>query len=435
MKRPIVITLLVIALSFVCLGIGAVIFFTANDGFPTNNPFDSRNIPSVLEESKTLKVDTEKPLSLKVTAAAGDVTITGADVDTVQVKVVKTAYDSSQSRADEEVKGINYTIEQSGSTITLKYELPKSMNFSNNINTVDFVVTVPNEVTVDVKTGMGEVSVSSTEGEVTIVNSFGNIGLENLAGAVSVETQSGRMDASSIRAGNGDITLKSGFGTIFLSKAAGANVRLESNSGALDVDNVRASKDMELSSKFGNVKIDNSTAGTLTVSTDSGSLDLTLVNVSGALIVQDDFGDINLEKVKAKSYDVQTNSGSIIVDGAQGPLKALTGFGNITVKNAEKATLDLTTKSGGIDFEGSLGEGPHTIHSDFGEIEVSIPADSALNVDFQTDFGRIRSDIPVTMVLSGDLDKAHQQGTINGGGSELIVSTKSGGITIKVLAE
>ena len=106
--------------------------------------------PQQLEESKTLKVDAEKPVTLKVTDDAGDVTIIGADVKTVQVKVVKTAYDSSQARADEEVKGIKYTIEQTGNTITLKYELPKSMNFNNNVNTVDFIVTVPNETTVDV---------------------------------------------------------------------------------------------------------------------------------------------------------------------------------------------------------------------------------------------------------------------------------------------
>src|SRR5215211_7718508 len=112
MKRPIVIILLVAAMTLVCLGIGAVIFFTANSGFPTNNPFDVRNISSQLEESKTLKVDAEKPLTLKVATAAGNVTITGADVDTVQVKVVKTAYDSSQARADQEVKGIKYSIKQ-----------------------------------------------------------------------------------------------------------------------------------------------------------------------------------------------------------------------------------------------------------------------------------------------------------------------------------
>src|SRR5215216_2542580 len=118
MKRAMIITLLVAALLLVLAGIAAVVFFAANRGFPTNNPFDQRNISSQLQESKTLTVDTEKPLTLKVASAAGDVTITGANVDTVQVKVVKIAYDSSQSRADEEVKGIKYTIEQNGNTIT-----------------------------------------------------------------------------------------------------------------------------------------------------------------------------------------------------------------------------------------------------------------------------------------------------------------------------
>ncbi|MBK9603054.1 MAG: hypothetical protein IPO36_14635 [Anaerolineales bacterium] len=63
MKRPIVITLLVLALLFVLTGIGAVIFFTVNGGFPTNSPFDRNNVSSVVEESKTLKVDADKPLT------------------------------------------------------------------------------------------------------------------------------------------------------------------------------------------------------------------------------------------------------------------------------------------------------------------------------------------------------------------------------------
>ena len=431
MKRPHIIVLLVIALVFVCLGIGAVIFFTANAGFRTNNPFDGRNISSELEESKTLKVDTEKPLTLKVSDAAGDVTITGADVDTVQVEVVKTAYDSSQSRADEEVKGIEYTVDQTGNTITLTYELPKSMNFNNNINTVDFAVTVPVNTNVDVKTGSGEVSVSGTEGKVNIVNSFGDIQLDNLAGKLSVESRSGRLVANSVNAGSADISLSSGFGSITLEQASGANITLYSDSGTLDVEDVRASQNIELTSKFGNVSFDSGSAGSLTVTTNSGVVSFTFVNVRDALVVQDDFGNINLEKVNAESYDVQTNSGSILLDGAEGLVKAHTGFGNITVKNAEEVTLDLNTDSGTIDFEGSLGEGPHTIHSNFGQIEVSIPADSALDVNFQTDFGKVRSDIPVS--LTGDIDATHQVGTINGGGSQFNVSTKSGGITIKAL--
>jgi hypothetical protein len=431
MKRPVIISLLILALVLVCIGIAAATFFTVNTVFSSNNPFDRLNISSQVEENKTLKVDTTKPVSLTVVNEAGSVSVMGADVETVQVKAVKTAYDSSQARADAEVKTIKYTIEQNGNTITLKYELPKSMNFSNNVDSVDFIVTVPAETTVDVNSSTGKVSVSGVQGQVGIDNKFGDITIENVDGALDAQTNSGGIDVSAVAAGSGDVTLNSGFGTISMNQVSGANVAAESNSGKLDLKNVRATKDMNLSSDFGNVKFDNGSAASLTISTKSGSIDISSVNVSGALIVKNDFGDIDLEQVNAKSYDLQTNSGSITVDSVQGPLKATSGFGNITVKNAENVTLQLNTKSGSISFAGSLGDGPHTVHSDFGEIELTLPADSALNVDLQTDFGKIRSDIPVTVTLTGEMDEGHQTGTINGGGSQLNASTKSGGIKIK----
>ncbi|HXQ36604.1 MAG TPA: DUF4097 family beta strand repeat-containing protein, partial [Anaerolineales bacterium] len=240
MKRPIVIALLIVALLLVGAGISAVIFFSFLGGFPTNNPFDVRNIASELEESKTLQVDIGKPLTLKVVDAAGEVTVTGADVEDVEVRVVKTAYDSTQARADEEVKGIKYSIEQTGSTITLKYELPKSMNFNNNINTVDFIVTVPTEVTVDVDTSFGAVSVSNTKGNVDVKNDFGDVTIENLEGALSVETNGGEVNASSIKAGKEDIQLNSEFGSITLRDANSNNILIDSNGGGITLREVRA---------------------------------------------------------------------------------------------------------------------------------------------------------------------------------------------------
>jgi DUF4097 and DUF4098 domain-containing protein YvlB len=437
MKRPVIITLLIVALVLVCMGIGVVVFFGigANSLFSENSPFDRRNISSQVEENKTLKVDSGKPVTLNVTTDAGGVTVTGADVETVQVKAIKTAYDSSQARADAEVKNIKYTIEQSGNAITLKYELPKSMNFNNTVNTVDFVVTVPTETTADVNSSTGKVNVTGVQGQVAIDNKFGDITVEKVDGALDVKTNSGGIDVSAVSADSENVTLNSGFGTIFMNQVSGANVTAESNSGKLDLKNVRATKDMKLSSDFGNVKFDNGSAASLTVSTKSGSIDLSSVNISGALVISNDFGDIDLQQVDAKSYDLQTNSGSITVDGAQESMKAYTGFGNITIQNAVDGTIDLNTKSGSIDFEGSLGKGPHTVHSDFGEISLSIPADSALNVDFKTDFGKIRSDIPFQVTMQGDLSEAQQKGTMNGGGSELTVSTKSGSITIKDLGK
>jgi len=261
MKKPIVIVLLVVALALVCVGIGAVVFFA--NGFQTNNPFDVRNISSQLEESKTLKVDTEETLTLKVDDVAGDVTVTGADVDTVQVKAVKTAYDSSQARADAEVKNVKYTIEQNGNTITLTYELPKSMNFNNNVNTVDFIVTVPNETTVDVDTNFGEVGVTDTKGNVDIKNDFGDVTVENIEGALTVKTNSGEVNATSIKAGSENIDLSSDFGGVTLEKAGGKDITLDSNSGTITLNEVRATGELNSNTDFGNTKFENGSADSL----------------------------------------------------------------------------------------------------------------------------------------------------------------------------
>src|SRR6185436_3862528 len=389
MKRTLVIILLAAALALVCLGIGAVIFFAANGGFPTNNPFDRRNISSVLEESKTLKVDTAKPLTLKVIDDSGAVTVTGADVQTVQVKAVKTAYDSSQARADAEVKNVKYTIEQSGGTITLKYELPKSMNFSNNVNTVDFIVTVPNAVTVDINGSLGEVSVASTKGNVDIKNSFGDVTLEDIEGALTVHTNSGAVNATSIVAQDENIELGSDFGGVTLKKAGAKDINLDSNSGAITLSEVRATGAITTNTDFGNTFYENGSADSLHVETNSGKVSLGKLNVNGLIFVKDDFGDIDLQQALADSYDLHTNSGSVTVDGAKGNLKAGSDFGNITVSNAQSVTLTIETNSGAVDFSGSLGVGPHFIKSDFGGIDVNLPDDAKLTVDLKTDFGTI----------------------------------------------
>ena len=432
MKRPIVITLLVAALALVCIGIGSVIYFA--NGFQINNPFDKLNISSVLEESKTLKVDAKKPLTLTVNDAAGDVTVTGGDVTAVQVKAVKTAYDSTQARADEEVKTVKYTVEQSGNNITIKYEIPKSMNFSNKINTVDFVVTIPTETSIKINTS-GEVSVSDTKGAVNIDNSFGKIVVQNIEGALTVSNNSGDVKAVGIKAGTDDIELNSDFGNITLEKANAANITFDSNSGKVSLKDVNATGDYYSKSDFGDTKFENGTAASVTIESKSGKVALTKVTISKLIKVQDDFGDITLTQASAASYDLHTNSGAVTVDGVKSNLKASTDFGNIEITNAQSVTLDLLTKSGNIEFNGSLGAGPHTVTTDFGNVTLSLPADSKLNVDLKTDFGKIQSDLPVTVTVTGSSSSNKEQiaGAVNGGGAQLTVKTNSGGININAM--
>ena len=435
MKRPVVITLLVAALALVCLGIGAVAFFTINGGFPTNSPFDRNNISSQVEESKTLKVDAEKPLTLTVADEAGDVTVTGADVDTVQVKVVKTAYDSTQARADEEVKTIKYAIEQNGNTITLKYELPDSMNFNNDINTVDFIVTVPTETIVSVDTKFGSVNVQDIQGAVDLSNDFGDVTAKNIEGELEVQSNGGKINIEAVEAGTKDVKINSDFGEITLAQVKARDVSVTSNSGAVTFTNVRASGDAFIKSDFGNTTYENGSAASLTLETSSGKTSITKVNITKELKVDNDFGEIELKQAMADSYDLHTNSGAITVDGAKGKLKAYTDFGNIEISNAKSVTLDVKTNSGTIEFSGSLGTGPHNVKSDFGNIELALPTDTKLNVDLKTDFGQISSDLPITVTLTESSSSEEDQivGAINSGGEQLTVNTNSGSINITAI--
>jgi DUF4097 and DUF4098 domain-containing protein YvlB len=433
MKRPVVITLLVVALVLVCVGIGSVVYFA--NGFQTNNPFDRNNIASFLEENKTLKVDVEKPVTLKVDDAAGQVTVVGGDVETVQVQAFKTAYDSTQARADEEVKTVKYTIEQSGNSITVKYEIPKSMNIRNNINTVDFTITVPNETSVDVDTSFGEVNVSDTKGSVSISNDFGDVTVTNIEGALTVDSSSGEITTTSIKATGAQVDLHTDFGAVSLEKVNAKNVTAQSNSGTIKLTDVRATGAIFTKSDFGDIKYENGSAASLEIDTNSGRVTLTKLKISKEIKVTNDFGEIELEHAMAGSYDLHTNSGSVTVDGAKGKLKAHTDFGNIVIINAEATVLDLETNSGNVEFTGSLGTGSHVVHSDFGGIDLNLPADTALNVDLKTDFGKIKSDLPITVTLneSGDSEKSQIVGAINGGGDQLTVQTNSGNINIKAI--
>lgn len=444
MKRPAVIALLSVALILVCLGIGTVGFFAVRGGFPNNNPFGGPNFSSQVEESKTIKVDADKSVTLKVTDDAGDVTVIGADVDTIQVQVTKTSHSATQARADEEVKGIKYDVKQVDNAVTITYEVPKINSNMPNVNifdanweTVDFVITVPNETTVEIDGGLGEVSVSSTNGNADIQNDFGDITLENIEGALNVKTNSGEVSATSIEAGSNEISLNSDFGAITLKNANGGDITLDSNSGKITLSEVRAKGDIVTQTDFGNTSFENGSADSLDIDTNSGAVTLTKIRVSKEIKVNNEFGDIDLEQANGSGYDLHTNSGSITVDGAKGKLSAHTEFGNIKIQNAVAVTVDVSTNSGTVEFNGSFGTGPHTVKSEFGEIDLTVPADTKINVDLSTEFGKIKSDLPITVTLTETSNDSGDQitGSINGGGDLLTMHTNSGGVNIHAASE
>jgi DUF4097 and DUF4098 domain-containing protein YvlB len=383
------------------------------------------------EDQYQQRLEVSDAASLVVRNSAGDITVTGGGVGEVLVEAHKTAYGDSQAEADADLAALDVQISQEGNAVTVSVAKPETVLCMGMCrpDTVDFTLTVPEGTAVTVSTDSGDVAVAGTDGAADLSSSFGDIHVEQVAGALAARASSGRVTARAVQGGTVD--LHSDFGDVGLSEARVGQVTLTTNSGGMTLTDVQASGAVTLQDDFGDIIFETGSSAALDVHAQSGKIRLSGLTVNGALTAHSDFGDVTVTGVDAGSYSLSSNSGAVTADGVHGRVWVQDDFGDILVRNAQEAVLDLNTNSGDVVFEGTLGEGPHTLHSDFGAVRLVLPAETALSFDLQTEFGSIASDIPVT--VTGDVQEDHWVGTTNGGGIGLTASTNSGDIRIEIL--
>jgi len=185
-------------------------------------------------------------------------------------------------------------------------------------------------------------------------------------------------------------------------------------------------------------------AGPATVKSGSGSV--TVGRVGGPVEASTGSGSIKVDG--AASLEASTGSGSITAAAVAGPTKASSGSGSISIAQSGKGDVTVSASSGGITLSGVDGAarlnsssgsiridgrpaGPWALHSSSGGITITVPPDAAFDLDARTSSGSIDSAHPVTMEVTGRIDKRHIQGKVRGGGPRIEASCASGSIRIK----
>ncbi len=374
----------------------------------------------------------EGPANLVVDASRGDIQVTGGEGDEIVVQAHKTAWDSSRAKAEAALSEMAVSVTQEGDTVYVRFEGETEVLVIGSMrgDRVNFTISVPAETRVSASTDMGSLALSGTRGDADLHPEFGDIEVTDVEGSLEARTGNGEINAEGIQAGTGKITIESEFGEVYIEEGAADDIEAHSSSGSVNLREVEASGEVLLTSEFGSIEYETGSAALLSVDTGNGSVKLTDLSVSGALTAHSEFGDITLVEVSADGYDLSTSSGGITVEGASGAIKVRSGFGDLEISGAEEVDLDMETDNGSIEFAGTLGDGPHTLKSEFGNIRVILPEESALTIDLETGFGRVKSDFPVT--LSGGMEEKHWSGTINGGGTSLTAETSSGDITLSI---
>ena len=381
-------------------------------------------------EEKTLTVS--GPISLTLNNDFGDVSVTGGADGQVKIIAEKTAWGSNEAEAHKELEELKVLVEQNGNNIDISLQHPDQMHVLNlrpDIWSVKFTISVPKETAATLDSRNGDIVLSGTAGNADLRTDFGSIQVSNVSGAVTVDTNNGNVTATDITS-EADVSLTSDFGNLTVHGISAANVSAGSTNGTLDLQDILASKAMKAGSDFGGISLSNSKVPALEIRTTNGKVALENVDVEGQVTIHSDFGDVSLEAVDASAYDLRTQNGKILVDQARDSITAQSDFGDVEVLNVDNGTIKLSSTNGAVTFSGSLGAGPHSLSSDFGNITLALPAATALNVDLQTDFGKISSDFEIT--VSGALENNHWVGKFNGGGEELMVETKNGNITMIV---
>ena len=167
-------------------------------------------------------------------------------------------------------------------------------------------------------------------------------------------------------------------------------------------------------------------AGTaLDLETSNGLVQLTGVRVSGkartsngAIILKDAVGD----------FELTTSNGSIEVTDFDGTAMLRTSDGAVTITDAV-GVFDVETSNGGIDFSGELAPGSASrFVTSNGGVAVALGGDPSLDLDASTSNGRVFSRLPLVPVVA---EESRLVGTYGEGGTELLIRTSNGSITLE----
>lgn len=425
------ITLLAFAMIALCGLMVLVVFFSfRNVSLPDVRTWNFQlAIPAVsatADETKTFPVST--PAILEVNNPFGDITVVGTDGKEIKVTTHKEAHGIDRKSAEENLKNLVINFTQDGNSV--KIDVPEPEGRVINYTGVVFTIEVPRETAVTIDTKNGNVEASNLTGNSVLHSSFGSVTIDGLQnGSLTATSENGSVTATGIKSEGQPIELNSSFGQIKLTGATTSALTATSMNGEVSLSKVEVTGPVTVENEFGEVSVDDLSGQSMDVTAKNGGITLTGARIEKSLTVKNDFGDITLNNTLSGSYDLKNQNGSIKLDKAGGSVTASSDFGSIDISNGQACDINLTTSNGSISYEGSLSAGPHILKSDFGSIHLSLPSDSALTVDLETEFGEINNGFEIT--TAGNLKEHHQTGKINGGGAELNIKVDNGSITLE----
>ncbi|MFZ0912318.1 MAG: DUF4097 family beta strand repeat-containing protein [Candidatus Korobacteraceae bacterium] len=275
----------------------------------------------------------------------------------------------------------------------------------------DRTLTVSGTVSLDVTTGLGDITIKDGGTDKVVVHGTVHANNEWFSSAESavhaVESNPPiQQNGNSIRIGYNlpEEARRRVSISYEIIVPADTTLQAHTGSGSVGVQGVRA--EVQAQTGSGEIRV-RDVGGRSRVQTGSGSI--RAENVAAPFYAHTGSGDIDADLTGSGDVDVQTGSGGIHLRGVKGGLHSRSGSGDLSA-------------------DGSVG-GPWNLHTGSGSIRLAIGSGSGFNLNVHTSSGSIHSDLPIT--VQGSLGRHELKGTVRGGGPEVEVSTGSGDVDIR----
>src|SRR5579872_6333717 len=345
--------------------------------------------------------------NLKVKVDIGSVRVEGGSNQGISYVIRNHSYSGSEDRARREFDNYKITAYVHGDTAWIEgdWQGGRPHKFAG-----DFEIRVPREMSeVKVETEGGSVSTTGISGRVEAESGGGSIRVDDIGGAVNAETGGGSIDVGSVAS---DVNLHTGGGSIKVNSAKG---KIEAESGGGSVTILSGLQGAVLETGGGSIQVERC-AGRVKASTGGGSIEL---------------GDIG------GPAEMETGGGSIRLSSAKGPVRAETGGGSIELNGVPAAHAE--TGAGSIIAHLVAGAGhDSSLETSAGDITVYIAPNVhvAVKASIEVASGHtIHSDFPEIEVHSDGNDWGPRtvtaEGSLNGGGPAVKISTTTGDIYIR----
>jgi DUF4097 and DUF4098 domain-containing protein YvlB len=149
--------------------------------------------------------------------------------------------------------------------------------------------------------------------------------------------------------------------------------------------------------------------------------------VKGELFIKSVSGEIRLNDLSGP-LKINSVSGSITGNRVVGSLDFNTVSGKISLKGSHFTCIDGHTVSGKINLQTPLGQGPYQFDAVSGDVELTVPADTACTASIRSLSGRINTSLSTT---NSHINGGNSRLEINSGGVEVRSKSVSGNLFLK----